>query len=40
MTSMIRGMLLTGCGLHSEEQKEDAFDYTVEQFADLQLLRF
>ena len=40
MTSMISSLLLTGCGQQSEQQQEDAFDYTVEQFADLQLLRF
>ena len=40
MTSMISSLLLTGCGQQSEQQKENAFDYTVEQFADLQLLRF
>ena len=33
-------MLLAGCGSNNQEVKEDAFDYTVEQFADLQLLRY
>ena len=33
-------MLLAGCSSNNQEVKEDAFDYTVEQFADLQLLRY
>ena len=33
-------LLMTGCGSNNQEIKEDAFDYTVEQFADLQLLRY
>ena len=32
-------MLLTGCGQANKEE-EQPFDYTVEQFADLQLLRY
>jgi len=40
MTSMISTLMLTGCGQSNQEVKEDAFDYTVEQFADLQLLRY
>ena len=31
--------MLTACG-RQNEKKEEAFDYTVEQFADLQLLRY
>ena len=33
-------MLMAGCNSNNQEPKEDAFDYTVEQFADLQLLRY
>ncbi len=33
-------LMMTGCGSNNQEPKEDAFDYTVEQFADLQLLRY
>ena len=33
-------LLMTGCGSNNQGPKEDAFDYTVEQFADLQLLRY
>ena len=33
-------LLMTGCGSNNQEPKEDAFNYTVEQFADLQLLRY
>ena len=33
-------MLMAGCNSNNQESKEDAFDYTVEQFADLQLLRY
>ena len=40
MTGMISTMMLTGCVQNHQEVKEDAFDYTVEQFADLQLLRY
>ena len=40
MTSMISTLMLTGCGQGNQEPKEDVFDYTVEQFADLQLLRY
>ena len=32
-------MMLASCG-QKPQQQEDAFDYTVEQFADLQLLRY
>ena len=32
--------MMTGCSSNNQEPKEDAFDYTVEQFADLQLLRY
>ena len=39
MSGMIGTMLLTGCG-QSEEPVKESFDYTVEQFADLQLLRY
>ena len=33
-------MLMAGCSSNNQGPKEDAFDYTVEQFADLQLLRY
>ena len=33
-------ILLTGCSASNQEPKQDTFDYTVEQFADLQLLRY
>ena len=33
-------ILLTGCSSSNQEPKQDTFDYTVEQFADLQLLRY
>ena len=33
-------MLMAGCNSNNQGPKEDAFDYTVEQFADLQLLRY
>ena len=33
-------LMMTGCSSNNQEPKEDAFDYTVEQFADLQLLRY
>ena len=33
-------MLLAGCSTSNQESKDDTFDYTVEQFADLQLLRY
>ena len=39
MSGMIGTMLLTGCG-QSQEPVKESFDYTVEQFADLQLLRY
>ena len=40
MIGVMGTMLLAGCSSNNQEVKEDAFDYTVEQFADLQLLRF
>ena len=40
MTSMMSTLMLAGCGQSNQEQKEESFDYTVEQFADLQLLRY
>ena len=40
MIGMMGTMLLAGCGQVEQAPKEEAFDYTVEQFADLQLLRF
>ena len=40
MIGVMGTMLLAGCGSNNQEVKEDAFDYTVEQFADLQLLRY
>ena len=33
-------MLLTACGTSQKETVQDDFDYTVEQFADLQILRY
>ena len=39
MAGMIGMMSLTACNQENKVQ-EEAFDYTVEQFADLQLLRF
>lgn len=33
-------MLVTGCSEKKEQVKEPEFDYTVEKFADLQLLRY
>ena len=40
MIGVMGTMLLAGCSSNNQEVKEDAFDYTVEQFADLQLLRY
>ena len=40
MIGMMGTMLLAGCAQTEKAPKEEAFDYTVEQFADLQLLRF
>jgi len=40
MIGVMGTMLLAGCDFNNQEPKEDAFDYTVEQFADLQLLRY
>ena len=41
MTGMIGTMLLAGCSQQGKQELEqDSFDYTVEQFADLQLLRY
>lgn len=38
---MIGGMMLTGCNeMKKNTEETDRFDYTVEQFADLQLLRY
>lgn len=38
---MIGGMMLAGCNeIKKTAEKTDEFDYTVEQFADLQLLRY
>lgn len=37
---IIGGALLAGCSTKSESQGADSFNYTVEQFADLQLLRY
>ena len=39
MIGVMGSMLLTGCGQANKEE-EQPFDYTVEQFADLQLLRY
>ena len=38
MMGVMGMMLFAGCS--QENEKEDVFDYTVEQFADLQLLRY
>lgn len=38
--AMITTMLVTGCSEKKEQVKEPEFDYTVEKFADLQLLRY
>ena len=38
MIGIMGGMLLTSCGTSTKE--DQPFDYTVEQFADLQLLRY
>ena len=40
MIGMMSAMLMAGCSQGSKGTQEDAFDYTVEQFADLQLLRY
>ena len=40
MIGMMGTMLLAGCSTNNLDPKDDAFDYTVEQFADLQLLRY
>ena len=40
MIGVMGTMLLAGCSSNNQEVKEDTFDYTVEQFADLQLLRY
>ena len=41
MTGMIGTMLMAGCSQQGKQELEqDSFDYTVEQFADLQLLRY
>ena len=40
MIGMMSAMLLAGCSQGSKGTQEEAFDYTVEQFADLQLLRY
>ena len=40
MIGVMGTLLMTGCGSNNQGPKEDAFDYTVEQFADLQLLRY
>lgn len=38
---MIGGMMLTGCNeMKKNTEETERFDYTVEQFADLQLLRY
>ena len=39
MIGLMGTMMLASCG-QKPQQQEDAFDYTVEQFADLQLLRY
>ena len=39
MIGMMGVMSLTACN-HGQKEVEDSFDYTVEQFADLQLLRY
>ena len=40
MIGMLGTMLLAGCGQGNKANEEQAFDYNVEQFADLQLLRY
>ena len=40
MIGMMSAMLMAGCSQGTKGTQEDAFDYTVEQFADLQLLRY
>ena len=40
MIGVMGTLMMTGCSSNNQEPKEDAFDYTVEQFADLQLLRY
>ena len=40
MIGVMGTMMLAGCSTDNQEVKEDAFDYTVELFADLQLLRY
>ncbi|MGL5273096.1 MAG: dipeptidyl-peptidase 3 family protein, partial [Phocaeicola sp.] len=37
---IIGGTLLASCNSPKNESKADSFNYTVEQFADLQLLRY
>ena len=37
---MMGAMLMAGCSQSNQIQSQDDFDYTVEQFADLQLLRY
>ena len=39
MIGMMGTLLMTGCQKNSQKV-EEPFDYTVEQFADLQLLRY
>ena len=36
---MVGSMLLTGCAQQNQDEV-NPFDYTVEQFADLQILRY
>ena len=38
--AMLTTMLATGCSGSKEQPKEEKFDYNVEKFADLQLLRY
>ena len=40
MIGVMGTMLLAGCGQSNQDTKQEPFDYTVEQFADLQLLRY
>ena len=40
MQMVMTTMLLTACGSSQKETVADDFDYTVEQFADLQILRY
>jgi dipeptidyl-peptidase-3 len=40
MIGIMGTMMLAGCSQSNQVKQEESFDYTVEQFADLQLLRY